>query len=227
MIQLKFLGRGAAFYPAYGNTNAYFDQDGDLFFLDFGEAAFDKAVRSIDFGAYRNIYALITHLHADHAGSLASLLSYTSIVLNRTVNVIHPLDTVNQMLRLQGIARTFYHYAPVLPEKCPIRAQAVEVPHAKDMQAFGYILRGEGDAVYFSGDAAKVPDSVLKAFLNGEIRLLYQDTAGHESASHCWYKSLEAEIQQEHRKRVFCMHLDGPYEAVLQQLGFSVVQAME
>ena len=44
-MELKFLGRGAAFYPAFGNTNAFFTQGEDLFFLDFGEAAFEYAAR--------------------------------------------------------------------------------------------------------------------------------------------------------------------------------------
>ena len=74
MINLKFLGKGAAFYPVFGNTNAFFEKDGDLFFLDFGESAFEKAVRLLDLTAYRHVYVLITHLHADHAGSLASLV---------------------------------------------------------------------------------------------------------------------------------------------------------
>ena len=45
-MELTFLGRGAAFYPAFGNTNAFFLSGGDLFFLDFGESAFEKAVRA-------------------------------------------------------------------------------------------------------------------------------------------------------------------------------------
>ena len=39
MFDLKFLGRGAAFCPAFGNTNAFFEMEEDLFFLDFGESA--------------------------------------------------------------------------------------------------------------------------------------------------------------------------------------------
>ena len=50
-MELKFLGRGAAFYPAFGNTNAFFAQSEDLFFLDFGEAAFEKAVPEEGFTA--------------------------------------------------------------------------------------------------------------------------------------------------------------------------------
>ena len=93
-MELKFLGRGAAFYPAFGNTNAFFTEGEALFFLDFGESAFEKAVRLLDLRKYRRVWVLITHLHADHAGSLASLCSYTHIVLGVTVRVVHPESTV-------------------------------------------------------------------------------------------------------------------------------------
>ena len=48
MFDLKFLGRGAAFYPAFGNTNAFFEMGEDLYFLDFGEAAFERVTRLFD-----------------------------------------------------------------------------------------------------------------------------------------------------------------------------------
>ena len=37
---LKFLGCGAALYPKFYNSNAYFKIDQDLFLLDCGETAF-------------------------------------------------------------------------------------------------------------------------------------------------------------------------------------------
>lgn len=224
-MELKFFGRGAAFYPAFGNTNAFFTQDDDLFFLDFGESAFEKAVRMLDLTAYRAIYVLLTHLHADHAGSLASLCSYTHIMLDRTVYIVHPVETVKQMLRLQGICEDLYHYLPQLPEDCPVRAEPCPVQHAQDMQCFGYILRTLDDSLYFSGDAAVLPENVRQLYLRGDIKRLYHDTASHDSKAHCWYKRLEKDIPPEMRKNVFCMHLDGDYEAELKSLGFSVVTA--
>jgi len=226
-MELKFLGRGAAFYPAYGNTNAFFTQGEDLYFLDFGESAFEKAVRLLDLKSYRRIYVLLTHLHADHAGSLASLCSYTHIVLGLTIYVVHPVDTVVQLLRLEGISKELYHYLPALPADCPVSAQPCPVQHAQDMQCFGYILRTADDAVYFSGDAAALPEQVRQQFLAGEIKRIYHDTASHASQAHCWYKRLEEAIPPDRRGDVFCMHLDGDYGEMLRQLGFRVVQTVE
>ena len=223
-MELRFFGRGAAFYPAFGNTNACFEQDGDLFFLDFGESTFEKAVRLLDLRSYRNIYVLITHLHADHAGSLASLCSYTHLVLGLAIHVVHPLETVKQLLTLEGIGPDLYHYLPKLPEDCPVTAEAYPVRHAEDMQCFGYLLRTRDDSLYFSGDAADVPADILKGYLCGDIRRLYHDTASHDSKAHCWYQRLVDRIPAEKRSNVWCMHLDGDYEDMLRSLGFSVVQ---
>ena len=226
-MELKFLGCGAAFYPVLGNTNAFFVEGEDLFFLDFGESAFEKAVRLLDLKKYRRIYVLITHLHADHAGSLASLCSYTHLVLGLTVYVVHPVDTVVQLLRLEGISGELYHYLPALPEDCPVSAEPCEVRHAQDMRCFGYILRTRDDALYFSGDAAALPEQVRRQFLAEEIRRIYHDTASRDSQAHCWYKCLEEAIPPERRGDVYCMHLDGDYGGMLRQKGFSVVEAEE
>ncbi len=223
-MELKFFGRGAAFYPVWGNTNAFFTEDNDLYFLDFGESTFEKAVRMLDLKAYRRIFVLLTHLHADHAGSLASLCSYTHLVLGITIYVVHPVDTVVKLLRLEGIGDELYHYLPKLPENCAVEADACPVQHAADMQCFGYNLRTREDAVYFSGDAAELPENILHLFLEGKIKRLYHDTSSHDSPAHCWYKRLEKAIPPERRKDVYCMHLDGDYEDMLKDLGFSVVQ---
>lgn len=226
-MELKFLGRGAAFYPAFGNTNAFFTEGEDLFFLDFGESAFEKAVRLLDLKKYRHIYVLLTHLHADHAGSLASLCSYTHLVLGLTIYVVHPEKTVEQLLSLEGIGHELYHYLPSLPADCPVSATPCPVQHADDMRCYGYILRTRDDAVYFSGDAAQLLDEVLQLFLRREIRRIYHDTASHESQAHCWYKRLEAAVPPGLRGEVYCMHLDGDYAQMLNDLGFSVVTAVE
>lgn len=226
MQELQFLGVGASFYPILGNTNAFFETDGDLFFLDFGEAAYEKVVRRFDLKAYRHIYVILTHLHADHVGSLASLLSYAHCVLGIEVAVVHPIDTVTKLLSLLGIAPDFYRYLPTLPDNCPVSITPYDVPHAADMRAFGYVLRQGREAVYYSGDAADVPEPVLKDFLAGRIARMYQDTASHSSSSHCLYTHLEALIPAEYRARVFCMHLDGDYAHMLRAHGFSVAQPM-
>ena len=227
MFDLKFLGRGAAFYPAFGNTNAFFEMGEDLFFLDFGEAAFERVTRMFDLKKYKNIYAMVTHLHADHAGSLASLMSYSSMVLGLTVNVVHPNWSVISLLSMMGIEPSFYRYMPTLPADCPVQMKPHEVAHAKDMRAYGLELSCADETIYYSGDAADVPQAVIEGYLSGRIARLYQDTSSHPSAGHCFYEKLEAYFPQEKRAGVHCMHLDHDYEQMLLDKGFSVVQVVD
>lgn len=228
MFDLHFLGRGAAFCPALGNTNAFFTVGDDLFFLDFGESTFEKAATRLDLVHPKQIYVLLTHLHADHAGSLASMISYTHCVLKREICVVHPLDTVNAMLRLQGIAPSFYEYAPALPKECAVQAEAIPVAHANDMQCFGYRLTDGEETIYFSGDAAMPPEAIVEAYLKGNVQRIYHDTASHPSASHCYYETLAQLIPSAQRANVWCMHLDTPDSIdTLKKLGFSVVEAMK
>lgn len=222
-MELTFLGRGAAFYPAFGNTNAFFLSGGDLFFLDFGESAFEKAVRLIDMRAPERIYVILTHLHADHAGSLASLCSYTHCVLHREITVVHPVDTVKELLRLQGISPTFYHYLPSLPADCSVQAEPVEVAHAVDMRCFGYFLTDGEGTVYYSGDSGEFPARVAEALKQGRLQAVYHDTATHESASHCYVGLLEKAVAPCDRSKVYCMHLDSDCADDLTARGFRVV----
>lgn len=225
-MELHFLGRGAAFYPAFGNNNAYFTADNDLYFLDFGEAAYAKMLRLLDLTAYRHIYVLLTHLHADHVGSLASLISYAHCVLRVRVTVVHPIDTVCELLRLQGIAPHFYDYRQSLPEALRVQAVPVEVRHAADMRAFGYRLTDGREHIYYSGDAAGLPAAVRDDLLAGRLDRIYHDTSSHPSEAHCWYQRLAEAVPPEIRHKVYCMHLDCDMVDELCGLGFSVVEAI-
>lgn len=226
MIDLNFLGCGAAFYPKLGNTNAYFIQDKRIFFLDFGESAFEKVYSNLHPETFEEIYVLISHLHADHVGSLASLISYMYFVQNKIINVIHPGKEIVGLLTLLGITPKAYRYMTSLPEDCGVAVQFVPVKHANDMHCYGYTLSDSESRIYFSGDASDVPEAVLSEFMQGKIERMYQDTASHESASHCYYKKLMAYVPESRRKDVFCMHFDADYRSMLENENFSVVKAV-
>ncbi len=225
MIDLNFLGCGAAFFPKLGNTNAYFVKDNRIFFLDFGESAFEKVYSHLHAESYTDIYVLISHLHADHVGSLASFISYMYFVHSKTIHVIHPSEQILNLLALQGIARDAYLHMTALPAESGVSVRFVPVEHANDMRCFGYVLSDGDSRIYFSGDASTVPPEILSEFLGGKIERIYQDTASHKSASHCYYKDLMTLIPENNRKNVFCMHFDGDYVQLLKEAHFSVVKS--
>lgn len=225
-LELKFMGRGAAFNPAFGNTNAYLTIGDDLFFMDFGESAFDKAVKRLRLDSRSRIVVLLTHLHADHAGSLASLISYCHCVLKKQVLVVHPITTVVEMLRLQGIAPSFYDYSPTLPAGFPIEAEALEVRHAEDMRCFGYFLTCGNERIFYSGDTSRLHERVREELLAGKLSRVYHDIASSDSASHCYVQRIVEAVPEALRARIYAMHLDGDYADALQTLGFSVVEVV-
>ncbi|MFQ9702485.1 MAG: MBL fold metallo-hydrolase [Enterocloster clostridioformis] len=66
-----------------GNTSAWFEADGCLFLVDCGETVYELLMKRSSLREYRQIYVLLTHLHADHVGSLGSLISYNYCILGK------------------------------------------------------------------------------------------------------------------------------------------------
>lgn len=162
-LDLHFFGCGSAFNPAMGNTSAWFEADGCLFLVDCGETVYELLMKRSSLREYRQIYVLLTHLHADHVGSLGSLISYNYCILRRKISVIHPRATVVELLRLMGIKDEFYNYYKGLPEEVDcLRAEPVPVEHADNMDCFGYILETEKMRIYYSGDSARMPVSSVR-----------------------------------------------------------------
>lgn len=226
MMKLHFLGNGSAFYPQYKNTSAYFELNHDFYLIDCGETVFEALLSLVEFKQYRNIYVVITHLHADHVGSLASLISYNFCMLDKKqITVIHPKHTIVDLLSLMGIGREYYRYKEAYNDG-NVKFEAIPVEHVDNMDCFGYVIEVNGEKVYYSGDSSQLSPKVLEDFRKGKIQAIYQDTSTHNSdyATHCYYGKLETWIPGEMRNRVFCMHLDSDCKELLEGKGFSVVK---
>ncbi|OHD82858.1 MAG: hypothetical protein A3J97_03000 [Spirochaetes bacterium RIFOXYC1_FULL_54_7] len=227
-MELTFVGTGSAFNPVLENSNAFFTLGDRLYIIDCGETAFGKYW---DLSALRDateVTVVITHLHCDHVGSLGSLVSYCYLVLEKKIRIVHPLDTIVQLLDLMGIKRKCYEYLERIPQGPaePVRFEPIRVDHVDDMACFGYIISAEGDAVYYSGDATTIPPQVLDAFRKGQIHHIYQDTSlvTSDHPTHGTLAYMEATFQREERKRVSCIHLDTDYRNLLGEKGFSLVK---
>lgn len=225
-MKLRFFGCGSAFNPAMGNTSAWFEMGGSLFLMDCGETVYELLMKRDDLRGYKQVYVLLTHLHADHVGSLGSLISYNYCILGRKICVIHPRETVVDLLRLMGIKDDFYQYYKQLPDSVEgFTAEPVPVEHVDNMDCFGYLLEAEGKRFYYSGDSARMPERIVHMLLSGGLDAVYHDVSLHDSPnpSHCYIRRLEEMVPREHRHKVFCMHLDGECEKMLEEMGFSCV----
>ncbi len=224
-MELTFLGIGAAFNPAMDNSNAFFSYKKEFFLLDCGETTFGKIYNLKEFVEAEQISVMVTHLHCDHVGSLASLISYCYYVLNKPVLVVHPLDTIVKLLSLMGIKRENYTYKTLYPNTNEVYFEPIEVDHVPDMRCFGYVVQAGSLSFYYSGDAISIPQSVLERFRSKEIEHIYQDTSLEKSnhPTHGSLADLEGIFSLEERARVFCMHLDSDFRPLLKEKGFGLI----
>ena len=222
-MDLNFLGCGSAFNPLYGNTSAYFTNKDQLYVIDGGESVFLKLYQKELLKKYAGITIMVTHMHADHVGSLPSIISYCYYVLGKKVTVIYPEKSLWILLGLMGIDPDIY--IPVessLFTAEGLKVWAVSVKHADDISCFGYIIEFAGEKIYYSGDSYEIPKDVLDGFYKREISTIYQDTTEFTSdhRSHCPLEELEECIPADLRRNVFCMHFTTDFTEKLKKKGF-------
>lgn len=221
---LHFLGCGSAFTPDLGNTSAYFLYKDVFYLIDCGETVFEKIFNCKEMRESARIVVLLTHLHADHCGSLGSLLSFAALILHKPVDVVYPSDRVKDLLSCMGIASNFYTHLKSLPSHTGIKLIPHCVNHADDMDCFGYEVHFDGKHFYYSGDAYNIPDLVLEKFFAGTIHILFQDTNTEDTGHHCPLSLLERLIPLQYRNTVYCMHLNTRNKSVYTDKGFNTVQ---
>lgn len=225
-MRLRFIGTGAAFYPVLGSNSACFARGDDLYLLDCGESVFGRLYKSGMLQQTRGrITVILTHLHADHCGSLATLALYASAVLGRPLTIVHPNEEARTLLRLMGVTDTA---CTLVPSLCAQGLEITPIPvrHAPTVTAFAYLLRDEAETIYYSGDSVDIPPEVLDGLRGGGIQRLYQDVSHYaggnppQRAPHLYLDELEALISSALRPRVTVMHYNEDFAATARARGF-------
>lgn len=226
-MELQFTGCGAAYYPRLGSNTAFFVRNDHLFMIDCGESTFQKMEARDEIRRCEKITVLITHLHADHIGSLGSFASYCSGVLKKKVTISAPDDTIVEILKLMGVPADRYYFTKesVLTFEDGLKIESVPVNHADDMQCRGFLIHEKEQVTYFSADACEIPEHILEQFKSGVIGTIYQDCTflTENSTSHCSLKRLCEVIPQELRDRVWCMHFGSDFMDKVTEAGFHAV----
>ena len=218
---LLFLGIGSAFNPVMGNTSACFVLDEKFFLLDCGETVFERLWYRPEIRTCKDIYVAITHLHNDHAGSLAALASACFYEMGKKINIIHPNQTIIELLSLMGISQKEYLYHSEMPDM-DVSFQAVLTEHVSNMKSYGYIIKTKKWSFYFSGDARSIPGNVLTQFHNGDIEFIFQDTSVEDSSHHAQLSYVEQVIPVEMRSRVYAIHLEKDAHEKILSKGFRI-----
>ncbi|EET62585.1 metallo-beta-lactamase domain protein [Marvinbryantia formatexigens DSM 14469] len=230
MERIRFLGCGSAFNPLLGNTSAYFIMEDSLVLIDAGETVFSKLYKMKLLESCPEIFIIITHTHSDHVGSLPSIISYTYYVLGKRVNIFYPEKSLAVLLDMMGIVREAYVLS-VDRDFCigSVAVHALSVKHEENIGCYGYLLEFPDAKIYYSGDSYEIPDRVIKGFLAGEIKKIYQDTTEYETErlSHCPLSMLESLFPVQMRKNIYCMHFSNDFMKKLEEKGFNYVKVEE
>ena len=225
MPKLTFLGVGSAFHPELHNTSACFWQNDTLYLLDCGSTVVSRLLYTGMLQSAKRLVVLISHLHADHTGSLGTLLAYCRHVRPISVTLVHPQDNLCALMELSGIPRDRYVFCSGLDyADDAICARFFPVPHTGALAAFGMTVSDGPETIYFSGDAAKIPDEVWSRFLTGDIARIYQDAALHsDPKAHGTYSVFLTICPAERRAAFFPIHWDEDMAARIQDDGFGLV----
>lgn len=218
-MSLNFIGTGSAFNTDLGCTSAYLKSEDSFFLIDCGHDVFSKLVNQGLLNGVKKLHILITHMHADHVGSLPTLIDYCYWELDFKANIYAPsrmqlpllLDTMGvtaEKYQFHGAATNF-----ILDKSFPggIYIDAHQVTHNKNMVCYGYLLSVKNRVIFYSGDCNHLEEGLFSHFLSGEIDLWYQDISfrAGEKNVHMQYSSLLEQVPVEHRIRMILMHLKG------------------
>lgn len=211
--RLRFIGTGGCFSKKNINNAAYLNENGHLILFDCGETIFHQILKEdIINESINRIDIIITHFHADHVGSLGSLIFFTRFKKVKDVNVIFPdVKMLNTFLDISGIDRNLYYGRKpsdmeyFLKEYAQLHGDVVN-DEIIPMPSFGYHLKFKEYNFFYSGDTCIINEDIVNKFNNNEIDYIYHEVSNDGYKAHMDIDVLASALKK-NRDRVYCMHL--------------------
>lgn len=234
-MKLNFTGRGAAFNVKEGNTNAYFIENDKLFLVDCGETMFASLMERNAFQGIKEVYALVSHTHSDHCGSLGSVGLYCQFVLGTKLKLIAPhndeyIEDLERLMTIFGNTKNAYEI--IYEEEVDGKFEAFNevrydlTLHDYMLTCYSFVFETKNGAIFYSADT-RVADNLLN-FVKAHdvIDCIYMEVTDLNNPKdiHLSLDKLEASVTQDVKEKIFMMHLrnDGCLEKVL-NAGYKVV----
>lgn len=209
-MQIKFLGTGGAFEPAYGNSAAVVEFQKENLLIDAGFTVYPKL---IELNLWHKLdYILLTHLHNDHCGSLANLLLHCFFYgKGKRLVILYPTETfrmqILDFLNFQLKDATIYTEFKPLSEITGLTSLDTYNRHSTNFQTYSFILEEAEERLVYSGDlrdCAFLFDYL--ATLPERTTTVYHDISfDPENKGHAFYTDLMA-FQNQYK--LFGYHCD-------------------
>lgn len=230
MFELKFIGRGSAFNIKEGNNSAYIKKDKEFILIDCGEGIFGRIIENNLLNNIETVKVLITHLNADHVGSLSTLIFYCYYMKKITPIIYYPNTDIEELLKLMGHNKEYILQKPEVNSNFNIGSlnfSFISVSHMKVMDCYALDICDEDKRVYYSGDSNDIPKQIISEL--DKIDEFYQDTciAEYEGNIHLSLRKLCELIPENCRDKVYCMHIDNN-ELIIKakEQGFNIVRSV-
>ena len=219
---LNFVGIGSAFNPEDGNTSAYLMKNNHFYLIDCGGLVFKELVQQINFKKITAVHIFITHTHADHVGSLGTLISYLHHQYSLPVYVYHAAIGLAEFLNQVGVSANYYEEVTDQKNSLePFTFEWVETEHSDQIKSFGLLLEYDEERVWYSGDAKNIPERVYDDFMNDKIGRIYQDVSiDSANTAHMTLEKLKTLIPESKRQQVIAMHLEEKAKEKIEAAGF-------
>lgn len=218
IMNLNFIGRGAAFNLKEGNTNAYFIENDKLFLVDCGETMFETLVKQDILTKVKEVYVVISHTHGDHCGSLGSLGLYCQFVLHTRLKIIVPHDEAykTSLIQLMTIfGNTDKAYECLYEEEIDGRFEAFtsvryeQTKHDYMLMCYSLVFETPEGSVFYSADTRTV-ENLLSFIENHEkIQRIYMEATDLDIPGdvHLNIDILNQSLPEKVRDKVWMMHV--------------------
>jgi len=218
-MELIFLGRGAGFFPVEGSTSAYFIENGEMFLIDSGESIFKTILDRKILDSVSKLNIFITHTHADHVGSLGTLILYAFAIKKMTVNIIFDenmkfLSSLKSLLVIFGLNDDMYNLVNASEYNGKYssfdKVYYIETKHCDELVTCSIKFETKQGLVFYSGDISEL-DPISDILKSGvKVDKMYVDTNNNRNkiAHHISIHQLNEIIPDELKSKIYCMHIN-------------------
>lgn len=209
---IKFLGLESGFGDYH--TNAFFKTDKSLVYIDLSGTSMKKAKRLLEENLDKEIFMLVTHLHADHISGIPIFIQTAFYVYHKTINFVIPTnikDDFKNYLKITGINPSIYNvnYVDDLKEVSFVdfKVTPISTFHCEELinKCFGYLIEVNERKYLYTGDTAILEP--FKPFLNN-LESLYIDTSVDYGKVHLRLDEILDYFGDSPSFNIYLMHLD-------------------